>query len=96
MKPPKRIHDAEMEEQTNKDQAALYRLSGDHNPLHIDPAFAAMGGFKQPILHGLCSFGFATRHVMATYANNDPARIKSIKVCFKSNLIFLYLLAKYL
>ena len=83
MKPPKRICDSAMEEQTSKDQAALYRLSGDHNPLHIDPSYAAMGVFKQLNLHSLCLIGFSTRHVMKTYANNDPARIKAIKVSFK-------------
>ena len=76
-KPPQRAPDNVIEEKTSPDQAALYRLSGDRNPLHIDPQFSKVGGFKDPILHGLCFFGISGKHIYHTYG-----QFKNIKVRF--------------
>jgi acyl dehydratase len=73
-----------VEETTSPEQALLYRLSGDHNPLHADPAFAKDVGFEQgPILHGLCSFGFMVRHVARGACGGDATRVRSFEASFK-------------
>jgi acyl dehydratase len=63
---------------TRPEQALIYRLSGDRNPLHADPKFAARGGFSQPILHGLCTYGVTGRALLHTLCDSDPARLRSM------------------
>lgn len=86
-KPPDRAPDKTVEMQTLPIQAIIYRLSGDRNPLHVDPAFAKMAGYDTPILHGLCTMGHVGRAVLATYCDNDPARLTGIEVRF-SGVVF--------
>lgn len=80
--PPARKPDVTVIEKTSPDAAALYRLSGDLNPLHVDPEVAKAGGLQVPILHGLCSFGISAKHV---YSSFGPFR--NIKVRFNSMVI---------
>ncbi|KAI0232666.1 Peroxisomal multifunctional enzyme type 2 [Lamellibrachia satsuma] len=108
---PTRPPDGSITENIGTDQAALYRLNGDPNPLHIDPQFAALAdlrskeekehrkrrvdldtwedilpdspqSFPRPILHGLCTLGYAARHVLQKFCNNDVSRFKAIKARF--------------
>ncbi len=83
--PPDRAPDFTRSEKIGDNQALLYRLSGDWNPLHVDPAFAGNFGFPKPILHGLCTYGYAARHVLAALGA-DPRKFKSIKVRFADSV----------
>jgi len=82
--PPERAPDHSVTYQTSPDQALVYRLSGDRNPLHSDPSFAAMGGFDTPILHGLCTYGFTGRALLHSLCDGDPTRFTSMEGRFSS------------
>ncbi len=68
--------------QTRPEQALIYRLSGDENPLHVDPALAVEAGFERPILHGLCTYGFAVRSLIDGLCDGDPSRVGLIDARF--------------
>lgn len=81
---PNRAPDIIHVTETRPDQALLYRLNGDRNPLHAEPQFAGKAGFPAPILHGLCSYGIACRAVLASVCGYVPSRIKEFDVRFTS------------
>jgi acyl dehydratase len=85
--PPDRAPDHQVTYQTSPDQALVYRLNGDRNPLHSDPSFAAMGGFDRPILHGLCSYGFTGRALLHTLCGGDANRFEHIEARFASPVL---------
>ncbi len=85
--PPEREADHTVTYQTSPDQALLYRLNGDRNPLHSDPSFAAAGGFDRPILHGLCTYGFTGRALLHAVAGGQSANFKHIEGRFASPVI---------
>jgi len=84
--PPAREPDAVVESITLPQQALLYRLSGDKNPLHADPSFAAMGGFDRPILHGLCSYGIVCKAVVDTLLDGDVTKVADYDARFRGVL----------
>ena len=79
---PTREPDEVVSYATRPDQALLYRLSGDRNPLHSDPTFAKRAGFERPILHGLCTYGFTGRALLHTVCGSDPARFGAVRARF--------------
>ena len=81
---PDRDPDHSVTYTTRPEQALIYRLSGDRNPLHADPKFAAMGGFDRPILHGLCTYGFSGRGLLHSLCDGDSARFRSMYGRFSS------------
>ncbi len=72
---------------TNSNQAAIYRLNGDFNPLHLDPEFAKKGGQERPILHGLCTYGIANRAIIYGACEGDVTRLKEFQARF-SNVVY--------
>lgn len=81
---PKRNPDRTIDISTRPDQALIYRLCGDRNPLHSDPEFARKAGFAKPILHGMCTYGLTCRGVLQTYADYDPSAFRQHAVRFSS------------
>ena len=79
---PERAPDLVFVTPTRRDQALLYRLNGDRNPLHVEPGFAKKVGFPAPILHGLCTYGIACRVILANLCDHDPGRIREFDVRF--------------
>ncbi|SFQ08778.1 Acyl dehydratase [Amycolatopsis arida] len=80
--PPDRAPDATVDVPTLPQQALLYRLCGDRNPLHVDPEFARAAGFDVPILHGLCTYGMVAKAVVDTVLDADVARVRSWSATF--------------
>ncbi len=86
--PPDRAPDHVVEYQTLPQQGALYRLTGDRVPLHIDPDFAKMAGYDKPFMHGLCTYGFVCRAIMEAVCSNEPENFKSLTGRFADQVWF--------
>jgi acyl dehydratase len=85
--PPDRTPDHVVTYSTRPDQALLYRLNGDRNPLHSDPAFAQRAGFDRPILHGLCTYGFTGRALLHALCDGEPDRFRSMEGRFSAPVL---------
>lgn len=83
---PTRAFDFEAEQDTVINQALLYRLCGDPNPLHVDMEMAALGGFDKPILHGLCQYGIAAKLIVQSLCDHDSHKLRMISVRFTSHV----------
>ncbi len=81
---PDRAPDVDVQVAIAANQAHLYRLSGDYNPLHIDPEAARFGGFPAPILHGLCTYGHCAQQLLAAVCGGEPSRFGTLKGRFSS------------
>jgi acyl dehydratase len=81
---PSRAPDQTIDIMVRPDQALVYRLCGDRNPLHSDPEFARKAGFPKPILHGMCTYGITCRGILQTYADYDPSAFKQHAARFSS------------
>ncbi|MGO9360722.1 MAG: MaoC/PaaZ C-terminal domain-containing protein [Xanthobacteraceae bacterium] len=81
---PSRAPDRSVDITTRPDQALIYRLCGDRNPLHSDPEFARQAGFPRPILHGMCTYGLTCRAVLQTYADYDAGAFRRHAVRFSA------------
>jgi acyl dehydratase len=84
---PARTADLVLEYATRPDQALLYRLCGDRNPLHADPEVAKAGGFARPILHGLCTYGICCRAILQACCGFEPDRMKSLSARFSAPVL---------
>ena len=84
---PDRAPDASLTFPTRPDLALIYRLSGDLNPIHVDPQAARAAGFPRPILHGLCTYGIACRAVMQAFTDRDPDRLASLAARFSAPVL---------
>jgi len=83
---PPRPPDATSTWRTSAEQAALFRLAGDPNPLHVDPDFAREAGFARPLLHGLCTLGAASLAVVREHCDGDPSRVRSLYARFSGRV----------